>query len=116
MSIDHLSFDLFKSLKILPTRHLYYFNVLKHFFKNNPIASNVSTENYSLRSAQNVYVPFYRTTSYRNWYTIVSRRLFNKLPNHIKQIVNLNPFLKKVKSWLLNFDHQEIETLLNPLL
>jgi len=109
------SFPLFSSFKILPVRHLYYFTILKQFHKTYVSTSFRSQENYRLRNAYNVAVLSFRSTYYRNCYSIVSCRLFNKVPIHIKTTINNNSFLKKIKSWLFSFNLDDIENLLNVL-
>lgn len=72
---------------------------------------------YRLRSSShsNVAVPASRTTMFRNFFTIVSCMVFNKLPKAIQVIRRLTVFLKAVKSWLLGFEHDDMEVLLRPL-
>lgn len=106
------SFELFKSLQILPVRHLCYYKILKNFFVQNSFSSRGAIFAYNLRRTEHVNVPYFRTSSYRNSYAIVSCRLFNRLPNFIKIIKEKNPFLRQIKFWLFNYNNIEIETLL----
>ena len=110
------SHQLFQSLNVLPVRHIFYFKVLKTVFLNR--ANYHSRESqYSLRSFDtnpNLEVPTFRTTCYRNSFHVVARRLFNALPNEIKNVNSTNRFLNSVKSWLLSFDSRAIESLLQP--
>jgi len=108
------SFALFKSLNILPIRHQFFHKVLKTFIAKNSHQANRSQIQYSFRYANNVLVPSFRTTSFRNSYTVLSCRLFNKLPGTLKNIQSPNIFLKNLKIWLLNFNHSDIEILLDP--
>ena len=110
----HPSITLFKSLNILPIRHQYFHKVLKTFILKNSHHVNRSLLQYNLRYPNNVPVPPFRTTSYRNSYAVLSCRLFNKLPNVLKCIYSPNSFLKNLKIWLLNFNHLDIEILLDP--
>ena len=107
------SFELFKSSNILPVRHLYYYQVLKQFFiKSN--SSRIRRTDYNLRHTDLVNIPSFRTTNYQNTYSIVSCRLFNRLPSLTKATNRKNQFLKEVKIWLMNFNLNEIESLLRP--
>jgi len=58
---DH-SFPLFASLKILPLRQLYYFNILRTFFQNFSHNNLRMTSQYNLRSISNndVVIPSHR--------------------------------------------------------
>lgn len=108
------SLDLFKCVNVLPVRHLFYFKVLKSFFSEKHLLLSSTNSHYSFRISDNVEVPPFRTTAFRNSYPILSRRLFNKLPSYIKSVNSLNSFLKSTKTWLFNFNHQNIESLLLP--
>lgn len=110
------SYHLFQSFNILPVRHLFYFKVLKTVFRNKS-SYQPRDSYYSLRSIfvnSNLEVPVFRTTIYRNSFPILSCRLFNILPNHIKNENSEIRFLRNMKSWLLNFNFAVIENLLNP--
>lgn len=108
------SMSLFRAIQILPVRHLYYYKVMKVFFMRGGYLQSPISDMHNLRSTTRyvVNLPNFRTTSYRNFYSIVSCNLFNRLPVEIRNIRNISAFLKKVKSWLLDFDHNEIQILL----
>jgi len=67
---------------------------------------------YFLRNTENMAVPAFRTTIFRNSFPILSCRLYNKLPATIKNIQTINSFLKHTKKWLLEHNHIQIESLL----
>ena len=69
------STDIFRSLKILPIRHLFYFRVLKIFFSIRSHMQFASRSTYNLRQTSNAIVPTYRTTLFRNSYPVLSWRL-----------------------------------------
>lgn len=106
------SINIFRALSILPIRHLFYLRVLKLFYSNRFNFLSRSRSNYNFRYTQNVTTPSFRTTAYRNSYTILSCRLYNKLPDNIKSIQSLNIFLKQSKAWLLSLDYKELDFLL----
>jgi len=108
------SFSLFKSLSILPVRHLFYFKVLKFSYLNNTNQLTSLPSFYNLRSSGNVQVPAFRTTSFRNSFPVLSCRLFNKMPVEFKTIQPLSRFLRLIKIWLLTFNFNDIEILLQP--
>jgi len=110
------SFNLFKSLNILPLKHLFYFKVLKMFFNKSLYDFNRASRHYNLRRTFDISIPSFRTTSYCNSFDIVSRRLFNALPPHLKILRYGKSFLRKIKSWLLTHNLSEIETLIELLI
>lgn len=106
--------ELFRLTKILPVRHLFYYKVLKIFFLRGGYLQSPIYDAYNLRSSSRSVVvqPAFRTTHFRNSYTIVSCQLFDRLPANIRNIRTLSAFLKSVKSWLFEFNINEIEVLL----
>jgi len=108
------SLELFKCTNILPVRHLFYFKVLKSFFSEKQRLLSNMYPHYNFRTVDNIEVPPFRTTAYRNSYPILSRRLFNKLPSGIKSLNSFNLYQKSTKTWLFNFNLQRIESLLLP--
>lgn len=109
------SMVIFRSLKILPVKHLFYFRVSKIFFmRGGYFQSPIFDTSRNLRSLTRhvVDVPVFRTTHYRNSYPVVSFKLFNRLPLELRMIRSQSIFEKKVKLWLLGFDHDEIEVFL----
>lgn len=114
----HPSFELFATLKILPVRHLYCFKVLKTFFRRSGNLNFRLISNYNLRGnfLNVVTVPDFRTTAFRNFCSVFSFRLFNKLPQSIRSITISGIFLKRIKQWLFNFDYLNIESLFTDIL
>ena len=108
------SFPLFMRLKILPIRHLYCFKVLKTFFMRSGNLNFRVLDIHNLRSNLQylVTVPNFRTTIFRNFYTVLSSRLFNKLPIMLRSLILPNLFKKHLKSWLFDFDFGELEGIL----
>lgn len=108
----HPSFPLFCALKILPVRHLYCFKVLKIFFMMSGNLNFRLISSYNLRgNLSNLFpVPLFRTTAYRNFFAIMSYRLFNILPQSIRTITSSGMFLKSVKMWLLSSDFDALES------
>jgi hypothetical protein len=109
----HESLPLFKNLNILPIKHLYCFKVLKIFYIRSGYQNYRHSTIYSLRvnTQRLVNIPNYRTATYENSYSISSGRLFNSLPNFIRNLRSKNKFLKQVKEWLSNLNYEEIEGL-----
>jgi len=98
------SFPLFKSLSILPIRHLFYYSVIKKFVSKHLGQACRLSHVYNLRNSSNVSVPRFRTTTFRNSFPILSCRLFNLLPQALKNMPSTPKFLREIKIWILNFN------------
>lgn len=111
----HPSFPLFCDLKILPVRHLYCFKVLKTFFMKSGNRNFRVISNYNLRgnSSNICTVPVFRTTAFRNFYSISSTRLFNKLPQAIRTLSTSGLFIKYLKKWLFSFNFPNLENFIS---
>lgn len=114
----HSSFPLFCTQKILPLRHLYCFKVLKIFFMKSGNLNFRLISRYSLRGnlSNLVYVPLFRTTAYRNFFSIMCYRLFNILPQSVRSIVIPGTFLRNVKTWLFSLDYNALESYISDVL
>lgn len=106
------SFPLFKSLNILPLRHLYVYKVLRLFYLrggHNTIRRTIT--NRSLRTAHAVTVPRTRTEHLRRFITVIAPFIYNKLPT---DICNGNDqckrFSKNLRNWL--FSKSDVEDLM----
>lgn len=109
------SLPLFQYLKILPVRHLYCFKVLKTFFIRSGYLNHRISNGYPLRINNRflVNVPSFHTTTFRNFYDIISCRLFNKLPQPIRMLRSPKAFVRGIKQWLLNFEFETLVDVLN---
>ena len=106
------SFPLFLHLKILPLRHLFIFKVLIMFYKksgNSPM--NDGTYHSRLRRHDHFDIPRPYLTFFQKTFDYLAPKLFNLLPQNIKNIKTINSYKKLVKDWLLMID--DIETLVN---
>lgn len=108
------SFPLFCSLNILPVRHLYYFNTLKLFFSNSFQLSHRNFSTYGLRSNSNlsVNIPRHRFTKFLSTFKFLSPRLYNTLPRELKLLLPTKSSFKKIKLWLLSYNHDDLKNLL----
>lgn len=111
----HHSFPLFSNLKILPLHHLYCYKVLKTFFMRSGNLNSRILDTYNLRgNLRNLAnVPLFRTTAFRNFYTITSCRLFNKLPQFLRSLTPSSKFLKNLKVWLFETGYLTLESFMN---
>lgn len=112
------SFDLFRNLGILPLRHLYFYKVLKIFFKKSGYNFVRIHSNYILRinSRNFVNVPKINKSHFSHFYNVIAPRLFNKIPESCRCERVESIFLKHVKLWLFSINQTEIRNLLNPII
>ena len=63
--------------------------------------------NRNLRSVENakLRIPFSKTTYYENSFTVNGAKLWNSLPNELREMSNINTFKNAVKSYLLQSNH-----------
>lgn len=110
------SFDLFRKLYILPIRHLYYYKVLKIFYKRCGYLNNIrSIYNLRVNFQYMVIVPAFSKTIFMRFFTICAPRIFNRMPLDIRGMRTISSYLRRIKSWLFLFNHVEIESLNNPV-
>jgi hypothetical protein len=93
---------IFPSLKILPLPSLYIFSVLMfvinnwQLFTNNSNSSSIMTRNSS-----NLYYPPANLSIYQRGTQFIGIKIFNNLPNNIKQLYgNINLFKKTLLQFL----------------
>lgn len=112
------SFELFRSLKILPLRHLYIFKVLKIFFLKSGYTAARLYGSYNLRvNTRNfVMVPKINKALFSRFYNVTAHRLFNHLPDSLRCERKESTFLKNLRLWLFSFNNCEIENLFNPVI
>jgi hypothetical protein len=109
------SFELFKILKVLPLKHLFYFCTLKMFFKQCAFWQTRFSERYNLRSntLNHVRIPTHNLQHFLNCYKNIAPRIFNKVPRRILENFTLSRTLLEIKLWLFNFDHVEIKNIIS---
>lgn len=109
------SLDLFRTLKILPVRYLFLYKTMKIFFIKSGYQNIRHTTSYNLRinNRNLVSVPRFNKYHFCRFYIIIAPKIFNKLPDDIRNIRVLSNFLNKIKIWLLNLNYDEVENLLS---
>lgn len=112
------SFTLFSHLGIFPVRHLYFYNVLKEFFKGTSYNHVRVHETHSLRSNNRhfVSVPRIFKSHFCHFYSVIAPRLFNKLPDDCRCERMESKFLSIIKQWLFAFNHSEIDDIICPII
>lgn len=97
------SFPLFSELKILPIQHMYIFKVLRLFYLR---SGNTGTTDL-LHSTRSIDRRMFRINKvnksiFKHSFIYSGPKLFNQLPQNIKETNSLNVFCKKTKVWLLS--------------
>lgn len=93
---------IFLSLKILPLPSLYIFSVLMFVVNNWKLFTN-NSDIYSIvtRNSSNLYFPSANLSIYQKGTQFIGIKMFNNLPNNIKQLHgNVNLFKKTLRHFL----------------
>jgi len=100
--------EIFKSFKVLSITKLYSKNVLLHFKKNNKSLNDQHA--YTTRSKTlNLHnIPRINTSFGQKNHHFHATKLFNALPNAIKNTTERNNFKNHVKAWLNEHEDDEI--------
>jgi hypothetical protein len=96
------SMPLFIKLDILPLRHLFFYKTIKIFLKGKwPFIFVNNIYRDRLRGQKNIPVPKPNNTHFTKTYPFLAPRLYNRLPDEIKNIDKIKYFLKRLRIWLL---------------
>lgn len=94
--------QLFKKFDILPLPCLYIYKILlfvkMHF---NFFFSYVNNHAYSTRNKSNLSIPSHNTTKFEKGPKYMDILIYNKLPNELKAITDVNIFKKEIKKYLM---------------
>lgn len=106
--------SLFKELNILPLACIYILEILI-FVKNNEsqFVSNNDFHEYNTRHNQLLTVPAHNLTLYEKSPKYMGIKCFNKLPNDLKSINNINTFKKNIFDFLLERSFYTVSEYLN---
>jgi hypothetical protein len=104
------SMPLFKDLNILPVTHLFYFSNLKEYLMTGLHVVNRVGYTYNLRANNNFLnkIPKHKSQKLLPTFNYLSPRLFNKMPVELRKHSVKPVLFKKIKLWLLSFNHTEI--------
>lgn len=99
------SLPLFINKKILPLKYLFVYKVLKMFYsKSGNMIPNDNTYRNKLRNAEKFLLPRPNNTFFTKSYSFLAPKMFNLLPNNIKNVNRGNLFAAKLKKWLLSLE------------
>jgi hypothetical protein len=96
--------ELFKSMKIFPLYSQYIYSLLMYVANNKHLFTrNLEVHNHDTRSAKNFHLPITKLTIYQKGAYYTGIKIFNYLPNDIKNVANEIQFCKKtLKRFLLD--------------
>lgn len=104
----------FKEMKILPLPCIYILTILTITKLNlDNLLRNNYNHNYDTRRQYDLLTPMHSLSLYEKSPKYMGIKLFNKLPNHLKQIHNIHKFKKEIKKLLLENVFYDIQEFLN---
>jgi hypothetical protein len=106
--------ELFKSLNILPVPCVYIMETVCYIKLNNKgLKQNLAKHNHKTRHRSDFHTQFCRTNMLKKKSVILGTKLYNRLPNHFKNVGDFKPFKKQVKTILLQESFYSIEEYLS---
>ena len=75
---------------------MYYFKL-----NNKGLKQNLAIHDYKTRHTSDFQTQFCRTDIFKKSVNNLVTKLYNKLPNYLKNLENLKPFKKQLKAFLL---------------
>ena len=106
--------QLFKELNILTLSSLYILEVtcfLKRYCQS--LELNVNVHNHNTRRKMDIHIKSHRTNLYKNSVINMGSKIYNKLPDHLKEIDSFKVFKKKLKVFLLLHTFYSVEEFLS---
>jgi len=106
--------QLFKELNILTLSSLYILEVtcfLKRYCQS--LELNVNVHNHNTRRKMDIHIKSHRTNLYKNSVINMGSIIYNKLPDHLKEIDSFKVFKKKLKLFLLLHTFYSVEEFLS---
>jgi hypothetical protein len=106
--------ELFKSLNILPVPRVYIMETVCYTKLNNKgLKQNSAIHDYKIRHRSDFQTQFCRTNMLKKSVNNLGTKLYNTLPNHLKNLEDLKPFKKQVKTLLLQQSFYSIKEYLS---
>ena len=94
--------NLFINNGILKLEEINKFNIAVHMFKNKLSSVYQTRHNYNTRQNTNLIPDFNRLSTTQHSLTYVGPKVFNDIPEHIKQSSSLTIFKKRLKHFLIS--------------
>jgi len=94
--------ELFKTLNILPVPCVYIMEMVYYIKVNNKgLKQNLAIHDYKTQHRPDFQTQFCKTDIFKRSAINLATKLYNKLPNYLKNLENLKPFKKQLKAFLL---------------
>jgi hypothetical protein len=95
--------ELFKSLNILPVPCVYIMETVCYIKVNNKgLKQNSAIHDHQTRHRSDFQTQFCRTNILKKSVNNLGTKLYNRLPNHLKNLEDFKPFKKQLKNFCYN--------------
>jgi hypothetical protein len=102
--------QLFKELNILTIVSLYILEVTSYLTRHHQfIELNSNVQAYNTRRKRDIHIQSYKTDLYKRSVINMGSKLYNKLPDYIKETESYKTFRKQLKSFLLQQAFNSVE-------
>jgi hypothetical protein len=106
--------ELFRTLNILPVPCVYIMETIYYTKLNNKgLKQNLAMHDYKTRRGTDFQTQFCRTDIFKKRVNNLETKLYNKLPNCIKNLESLNCFKKQLKAFLLQQNFYSVDEYLS---
>jgi hypothetical protein len=94
--------QLFKELNILTIVSLYILEVISYLRRHHQFVElNSNVHTYNTRRKRDIHIQSYKNELYKRSVVNMGSKLYNKIPDNIKETESYKTFRKKLKSFLL---------------
>jgi hypothetical protein len=102
--------QLFKELNILTIVSLYILEVISYMRRHHQFVElNSNVHTYNIRRKRDINIQSYKTELYKRSVVNMGSKLYNKIPDYIKETESYKTFRKKLKSFLLRHAFYSVE-------
>jgi hypothetical protein len=96
--------ELFRTLNILPVPCVYIMETVYIKLYNEGLKQNLVKHDYKPRNRLDLQTQFCRTNIFKKSVNNLGTKLYNKLPNYLKNVENSKLFKKQLKSFFIRTD------------
>jgi len=102
--------QLFKEMNFLTIVSLYILEVISYLRRHHQFVQlNSNVHAYNTRRKRDIHIHSYKTDLYKRSVINMGSKLYNKLPDYIKEIESYKTFRKQLKSFLLRHAFYSVE-------
>ena len=94
------SWPIYHNKQLLPVKHLYVYRVLKQFSCKSGNRLNKILKHYNFRKNNLFFIPKPNFTQFNKCFIVTSPKLYNSLPNDIKNVNSLSKFCNSLKQFI----------------